>query len=225
MTRRKEARQFFVCVEGECEQWYLDHLKKLINSSGEADFNAGFTYEYERNLLSLQKRRSRVQSEYFFYLWDKEGEFCQDDQMFYRIFANLRHLKKAWRRVQIEPGYSHLSFELWILLHRRDFHRPMTNVKQYLEYLNAAYETSFESLKQFKQEKNFCKLLTDIRLEDVFAAIRRADAIRQLHQQTQSPPHPANETSPHTVYQTNPDLLLHDCVRMMLEACGLEVRQ
>ena len=223
MVKRKEKQQFFICREGECEERYLDRLKKIINDSEGAKYFVDFQYGKIKDFSSLHKRPANVQSDYIFCFWDKEGEFCGDDHAFYKIFAELRKLNKMWNRKKIEPGYSHLCFELWILLHRVDFNRFLSDKKQYLKHLNEAYNTSYKTLREYKEKDNFCSLMETITLEDVFAAIRRADMIRQFHKRNQSVPHPVHETKPYTVYGTNPDLLIHDCIRFILETCGIKV--
>lgn len=222
MRQRKESQYFFVCVEGECERLYLNRLKKIINECTHGKFCFDFKPEFDRKVSSLRRNRASIKSEYVFYFWDKEGESGQDEDCFCKVFEDLRQLQKAWPSIEIRPGYSHLSFELWILLHRQDFKTPLSSKKKYLDHINRAFGTSFESLDEYKAADNFRKLVESIELKDVFNAIRRADAIREFHEENESASHPIHRTSPHTAYQTNPDILIQDCIRTILKICKIK---
>ena len=69
-------------------------------------------------------------------------------------------------------------------MHKKKLISPITKNSDYLEHINGAYKTDFESLDKYKQECNFKKqILSGIFLEDVFAAIKFAKEIRKNNEE------------------------------------------
>ena len=64
-------------------------------------------------------------------------------------------------------GYSNLTFELWILLHKANCNNYISNKVQYLKFINQYFNKKFTDLEEYKSEDNFKKLLSDLSLDDV----------------------------------------------------------
>ena len=74
-------------------------------------------------------------------------------------------------------GYSNFPFELWMVLHRKDCNGLLGHRSQYLLHINQVYGESFEELDHYKAHDAFHRCLAKLTLDDVKAAIRRAEAI------------------------------------------------
>lgn len=61
--------------------------------------------------------------------------------------------EKIGKKVKYDLGYSNLTFELWIILHKLDCNSSKTNCNHYLSELNKAYNENFEDLREYKEEK------------------------------------------------------------------------
>lgn len=81
--------------------------------------------------------------------------------------------------MKYQLGYSNLSFELWIILHKTDFNAQVSNCSGYLRYINSCYDENFESLNEYKEEQNFKRLLCKLNIENVKAALKRANKIQE----------------------------------------------
>lgn len=148
---------------------------------------------------------------------DYEGNQPNDRQTFLNMLKDM-HQASQIKQVDCQLGYSNLTFELWILLHKVEFRTPLNTKSQYLEQLNRAYHKNFETLKKYKQEKNFQGVLQDITLDDVRKAISRAEKIRKYNE----------ENFPKEIYKRkyiyfkdNPDCSLQEAIKEVLTKCGL----
>ena len=63
-------------------------------------------------------------------------------------------------------------------MHKKDLKGPLTDKKQYLKYINEIFDEDFKSLDEYKEEKNFKRVVEQITLEDIINAIKRAEKIR-----------------------------------------------
>jgi hypothetical protein len=109
--------------------------------------------------------------------------------------------------IEYEIGYSNQSFDLWIIMHKKKLTSPITKNSDYLEHINKAYNTNFESFDKYKQEDNFKKqILSKISLKDVFAAIKSAKEIRENNEKNSKK---LEEFNGFKYYPDNPDLTVH----------------
>lgn len=108
---------------------------------------------------------------------DYEGNQPNDRQTFLNMLNDI-HRASQIKQVDCQLGYSNLTFELWILLHKIDYRVPLNTKAQYLEQLNRAFHKNFETLKKYKQEKNFQSVLQTITLID--AELREEKRIGNL---------------------------------------------
>ena len=90
----------------------------------------------------------------------------------------MKEVSKINNSLKYKLGYSNFTFELWIILHKKDLKGPLTDKKQYLKYINEIFDEDFKSLDEYKEEKNFKRVVEQITLEDIINAIKRAEKIR-----------------------------------------------
>ncbi len=207
--RRKEKLFFYICVEGECELWYFQHLQSLINQCRDAKYLVEFQIKKERSQKSFMKSYNPIRP--VFCVWDLEGTTNEDKNNLNRMFDEIIH-------TGVIPGYTHLSFELWIILHRGEMPGAKNKKKAYLSDINRLYEEHFESMKIYKTERNFKNILSKITLNDVEMAVGRGIRIREQNKQNHSS---KVQKGKYEIYTENPDLLLHECVGKILKDCGI----
>ena len=74
---------------------------------------------------------------------------------------------KQQKNIKYQLGYSNFTFELWIILHKKDCFGPFYNRKQYLVPIQQCFNEKFEDLEHYKQENTFKRCLEKLTLNDV----------------------------------------------------------
>lgn len=180
MARSKLTMYFL--VEGETEKWYFEWLGEKLTATSDA-YWMDFRISTRLTPETCAKRMHPPSGTKIYTVLDFESLDPAHEARFQSI---LRSMRKAGERHGLEfmLGYTNFSFELWIILHKMPFTRPVYHRKDYLKPINEAYGTSFRSMPHYKKEKNFKRLLSKLTLEDVASAIERAEEIRRrnIHQ-------------------------------------------
>lgn len=211
-------QQYHFLVEGECEERYLRRLQELINERQDIGQKVSFVIKRGMTMTSMVKNLSPWVKTTIVEVMDYEGSSQSDQQTFVHALDDMEKASHLKPGVKCVLGYSNLTFELWILLHKMECRRTLDNKKQYLDLLNQAYKSKFETLSKFKQEKSFKKVLNSIDLEDVKTAIQRAEAIRKQNEQDSIP---IIYQKKYKYFKKNPDCSLQEFIRKILEDCGL----
>ena len=95
-------------------------------------------------------------------------------------FGDYRKIKRERTDLKYTLGYSNLTFDLWMILHRKECNGIFAHKKAYLKEINKAFSKNFISLDKYKEEKNFKNILENyINLEEVEIAIKNAKKIRE----------------------------------------------
>jgi len=214
MNRKSELRKateaFWICVEGECEKLYFDRLEKLINESN-LKVSVKFFTTIEKNpeqYIKSYKPEGRI-----FFVWDREGNTDEYMKNFQKTLQTLSTLASHY---DIKPGYSHFTFELWILLHLGEMYAPQNKKEDYLKYINQWTGKKFESLKEYKSQKNFKSILESLELEHVKNAIERGEKIRNSKGENEF-----RCIGKYKVCDQNPDLMIHECILSIFKICGV----
>lgn len=214
--KRKEAFQYYFTVEGQCEKLYLEHLEKLINNNNNASNRVKFTIQVGLSPKSALKRFTSFNSKSILYcVWDREKE---DECMNKKFEDYLNEIDSISSKISARPAFSHLSFELWILLHKRDLRRNFTDVSQYCNYINRFFEQEFQTLKKYKEKRNFEIILGKISLNDIVKAVQYGDSIRKNNENNQKTKIQVKQM---IGYNSNPDLMIHEAVKTILLDCRL----
>ena len=150
---------------------------------------------------------------------NRQYVFNEQDNLDYfkKILAEMRSVKNQKGIVYI-LGYSNLTFELWIILHKLDCYAPLSHRKHYLDFIRRAFDEQFEDLKQYKREVSFNKCLHKLTIEDVRAAIGRAERIMTMNEKNGKLP---KKVSGYSYYPDNPALSVHEIVKKILVECGV----
>ena len=88
---------------------------------------------------------------------------------------------------------------------------------QYLKNINQIFGTKFEALREYKTERNFSQILSKITLDDVTAAIVRAEKITSRRKSKGAPV----KTCGYEWFDKNPALSVHCVIKMILSECSI----
>ena len=148
----------------------------------------------------------------------KEHKTREHIQAVEGTLSRLKDVKKLGKDIVYKWGYSNLSFDLWMILHRKNCNAELTGVNNYLSHINNAFDAQFESMKKYKEEANFKRCLEQLELADVATAILRAKAIMQRNESDQ---YPLTRFKGYAYYLHNPSLDLWQPISQILIDCGL----
>lgn len=225
---RNESRQFNMSVEGvNCETLYFKHLAKLINTSGRNKYNLKITpkamtpiqYAKSNAYKPVDKRKGGKSLPYIHIQDIEDYHDAEQRQKFYGIIDKMREAERTFG-ISYRLGYSNYTFDLWMLLHVADMTSSVTNRDVYLQPINKHFHRNYSSLDDFKDAKEFQKILEKfITLDTVFDAVKRAERIVENNVKRNKR---RDTYKGFTFFQDNPDITVHEIVQMMLDVC--EVR-
>ncbi len=217
MDERYESLKFVFSVEGETEEWYLDWLQTAINSDKAANYHVRIKADVEKNPMKYAKNLNAMTTPYVTHLCDVEGQTAGDIKGFETTLANLKEARTQ-KGIAYKLGYSNLSFELWMILHKRDCTRCFNCKNEYLNLINACYSKDFISLSKYKEETAFKRCLSRLSLNDVRSAINRAERIILEKSSLNIKP---RYHKGYSYYPENPALSIHEAIKLILKECGL----
>lgn len=208
--------QYFFSVEGETEVLYFQHLQKLIRSIENRKANPIIHVEKIRP-SSFSKKISIVKDCSITAVYDVEDNDSEHRKRFESILEEMKETEISGKSIKYKLGYSNIDFELWILLHKKDMFGTITSKSQYLANINSIFGTKFQGLKEYKAERNFNQILSQISLEDVKNAIIRADKIIKQRKAETEP----LKSYGYEWYERNPSLSIHLSIKKILLECGV----
>lgn len=207
---RKECLKYYFSVEGETEKWYLEWLQEQINASKKAEYHVSFVIKIEKNPKKMVKKTTVCGDIKMIHVFDFEE--IQNENAFKRTLVVMNEASKMKTNIEYYLGYSNYSFELWMILHKECTRGSKTHRSNYLSDINRCYGMQFESMKEFKEEANFKKVLERLSLEDVFTAIKNADKIMDPSMRDDK----KISHCGYEYYRKNPSLNLHDSIQGIL---------
>lgn len=212
----KTKLTMYFLVEGKTELWYLERLAELITSASDqywANFRIGTPVTPE----SFVRRQRPPAKSVIYALLDFESTDPAHEQRFLRTLHELR-VCGTKHDVNFCLGYANYAFELWLILHKMPFLRPVCHRKDYLKTINDAFGTSFRSMPNYKKEKNFRRLLRTLDLRDVFAAMDRAQRLRERNEREH---YPLLRYDGFQYYRHDPSLSVDLVIADVLERAGI----
>lgn len=218
MSERLQTLKYTLTVEGETEQWYFQWLRDQINSCPERTYNISVNAKVQQSPERFYKGTTRKVTPEVTHICDMESNEKVHVEKFQRILSEMKDAKSN-KNIIYSLGYSNYTFELWMVLHKIDCNGPISHRTQYLRPINRAFEENFEDLSHFKQENNFKRCLSQLNLNDVKAAIKRAERITKNNEQDQAKV--KLHYKGYTYFRDNPSLSVHEKVRKMLTECGV----
>ena len=177
---------------------------QIINADERSRYLVKFNIKIEKDPLAYIKRMAIISKTEITHVFDYEGNNEKDRKVFINVLDKMCEAEKQGKSIIYNLGYSNLTFELWILLHRANCNNYISNKVQYLRFINQYFNKKFTDLEEYKSEHNFKKLLSDLSLDDVIQAISRAKNIEKLRAETDD----KKQYGKYAYYETNPHVSL-----------------
>ncbi len=215
---KKICNKYYLSVEGETEKWYFEHLQNLINKNEDLPCKVKFNIKIENSITSRAKTITSPYGGKIFHICDYESNEDCHTEKFNKVLAELNNVKKIKRNLVFKLGYSNYSFDLWMILHKKQQIGPVSHRRQYINGINKAYNENFQFIDEYKNEDNFKKILSNIELKDVKFAIKNANEIRKLNEQHSIKT--CRTYGDFKYFTDNPDLTINECVEQILKECG-----
>ena len=175
-----ETKKYVLTVEGETEKWYFLWLRDEINKVYSRKYNVSIVPKVEQSPRSFYKGTNAKITPEVIHVCDIEsnGEFHV--AKFHNILKEMSEAKKQ-KNIKYQLGYSNFTFELWMILHKKDCFSQFTDRKQYLIPIQQCFNEKFEDLGHYKNESAFKRCLSKLSIDDVKLAVKRADKIAKYN--------------------------------------------
>ena len=217
-TPRKQNLTYYFSVEGETEQWYLEWLEAQINANENANYIVKFITKVEKDPVSFIKKLVVQKKTTIWHLSDIEGSSDDQIQTVHNTLGRLKDAKGLGKSIIYKWGYSNLSFDLWMILHKQNCNAELTDVGKYLTHINRVFDEHFESMKEYKEVDKFKRCLGKLNFPEVLTALSRAKAIMQRNERDG---YQLAQFKGYRYYIHNPSLDLWQPVETILSDCGL----
>ena len=149
-------REFRCYYEGTQEKKYFEHIAKIIR---ETNPSIGIKFKPLSKLNVLDGSSTDV---------PKIAVFDYDSNK-----QEFEKKVKMCKRTKIL--YSNLNFDLWLLLHKKQFRKTVTENDDYINEIRREYKLG--TTANIKTEDNINRILSQIKIEDVKTAILNAQEI------------------------------------------------
>lgn len=214
---KKQTLKFTFTVEGHTEKWYFDWLEHEINNHPKAEYKVKIEPVIEKNPLKYAKRLTKIANPEIAHVCDVESNNYEHIKNFENILAELSDIKKQ-KELDYGLGYSNFTFELWMILHKNQCKASLADRKQYLYIVNSAFNTNYNSLTEYKEERNFKLCLQQLNIDNVIEAINRSEKIMSDNKENGLKLKRKHNFS---YYEENPSLTIHKLIRNILTQCGI----
>lgn len=218
MENRKLSKKYYFSVEGETEQWYLYWLRDQINKSEESTIKVVIDCKIEKDPLKRAKSLIVTEKTEIYHICDYESDEECHVKQFIETMDHMKESMKIGKKIEYRFGYSNYTFDLWIVLHKIDCNSMLTHRKNYLQYINRAFNRKFENMDEYKKEVNFQDCLSELNLNDVKKAIERGELIMKQNNRNGFVLY---EYKGFTYYKENPSLSVFEPIKRMLQDCNL----
>lgn len=218
MAKLKKTKKYYFSVEGETEEWYLKWLQNLINETSESAYKISLDCKVEKNPYKRAKSLNVIEKIDVYHLSDYES----DDEVHVREFRetmdNLKKAKESGKQINYKFGYTNLTFDLWIVLHKSNCNGSIAHRRLYLQHINRAFGENFESMDEYKHENNFKRILSQLTLSNVKDAVERA---KQIMRRNEENSYVLQEYKGYRYYRENPSLAVWEVIERVLIECEL----
>lgn len=218
MIKKKSTKKYYFTVEGETEQWYLKWLEGVINSADEAAYKVSFDCPVQKNPLKRAKSLTLTSKTEIYHISDYESDEPEHVKEFTDTMDNMKKATLLGKQITYKFGYSNLTFDLWMVLHKQNCNASQTHRTHYLPHINRAYGEHFQKMDHYKVEDNFKRCLSKLTLDDVKNAIERAKYIMKCNQDNGYVEH---EYKGYHYYKENPSLMIWEPIEKVLKDCKL----
>ena len=167
MVNRKSTKKYYFSAEGDTEEWYLKWLEGLIDESDEAAYRVSIDSQVNKDPLKRAKSLAITSKVEIYHLSDYESDDPMHVKQFKETMNKMKSAMSLGKSISYKFGYSNLTFDLWIILHKIDCYSSIAYRKNYISFINKAFGETFESMEEYKHEKNFRRCLGKMDLNDV----------------------------------------------------------
>lgn len=218
MAKLKQTKKYYFSVEGETEQGYFKWLQNLINETADSEYKVSFDCPVQKNPLKRAKSIVVTGKTDIYHISDYES----DDEIHVREFRetmdNMKLAKELGKQINYKFGYTNLTFDLWIVLHKSNCNGALSHRRLYLQHINRAFDENFENMDDYKHESNFKRVLGKMTLQNVKEAVERAKLIMQRNAENG---YVLQEYKGYRYYRENPSLAIWEVIERVLVECGL----
>lgn len=218
MSNMKATKKYYFSVEGETEKFYLDWLQDKINGEPKSKFKVSIDSKIQKNPLKRAKSINVLSAIEITHVYDYESNEEVHTKQFHETLDLLKETSKLGKQIKYKVGYSNFTFELWMVLHKTNCNGSLTHRRQYLEFINRAYNENFPSLGQYKSEANFKRVLGKLSLNEVKKAVERSKDIMIRNADNGLV---LQQYKGYEYYRENPSLLIWESIVKILRDCDL----
>lgn len=218
MIKRKTTKKYFFTVEGETEKWYLKWLSDRINECDEASSKVSFDIQVQKDPSKRAKSLAVTGKTEIWHLSDYESDEPIHVKEFKDTMDNMKKASKLGKQISYKFGYTNLTFDLWIILHKTDCNGSQVHRKNYINTLNRAYGEMFQNMDEYKHEDSFKRCLGQLSLDNVREAVCRASEIMKRNRENG---YRLCEYKGYKYYKENPSLAVYEMIWEILKECTL----
>jgi hypothetical protein len=218
MAKMKSTKKYYFTVEGETEQWYLKWLQDRINETESSAYKVSFDCPVQKNPLKRAKSLVVTGKTEVWHLSDYESDDSIHTKQFTETMDNMKAARNVGKQITYKFGYTNLTFDLWIILHKADCNSSYVHRKNYIVPLNRAYGEQFEDMKEYKHENNFKRCLEKLELSNVIEAVNRANRIMAKNEENG---YKLLQYKGYKYYKENPAMAIHEIIEKILKDCEL----
>lgn len=199
-------RKTYFCVcDGQQEEMYLKHVAFLLKDFPERVVTFNTT---QGSTERLKKNYTEYDNAALFDYDFKDMKFRQN----ILICEQLQRKSSRENGKNVYHAYSNVNIDLWFILHKEYFNRPVASNDAYVADVRRIYGLSREA--DIKEKANIDRILRQITLDDVKYAIRRAEQIRAGKLKSDC------FMVGNVICYGNPDFSLHEFLKVVLRNCG-----
>jgi len=192
----------------------------LVNSTEESLYTISIDCQVQKNPVKRAKSLVVTEKTEIWHLSDYESDEPIHVKQFRETMDNLKKAMGIGKQIKYQFGYSNLTFDLWMILHKTNCNGTFAHRKNYIDPINRAYGEHFENMDEYKHESNFKRCLNQLKLENVIDAINRAKSIMQRNKDNGYVLH---EYKGYRYYKENPSLAIWEAIEKILADCGLNI--
>lgn len=218
LGKKCKSKPIITC-EGETEVLYFEHVKKLVNMEPACLMQLVYkTLTVSKAPHSLAKSQVTLSKTKWYHIIDKESSATADKMTFENHLKNFKKVKDIRGNGKLLLGYTNISFELWLLMHKSDEKPSAYTQQDYLNKLKKLYNLpEVKTLEEFKKESNFKKVLKQITLVDIKRAIKNGKALEIENKKYYQP----KKTHSFEYYEENPSTNMHIILTDILKDVGI----
>lgn len=210
-----------ITCEGETEVLYFQRLKELVDIEPACLMKLGCKITVSKEPCSKAKLQTTLSTTKWYHILDKEGSSNADMVTFENNLKNFRKVKAIRQNVKLYLGYSNVSFELWLIMHKSDERPHAYSSQDYLSKLKKLYNLpNIKNLEEFKKESNFKKVLQQITLDDIRRAIKNGKALEAENEAYGFQPRKIHGFE---YYEENPSTNMHRILEDILKDVGIRI--